>query len=134
MSFAPSALRMTLAPSETKGSSLEVMLATPLSADARADVLVGVFDQFGKPVGTERAKLELPARDGGDVDWKMHLNPKPGHYEVRAAVRVGTSIGTIAGYVDIAERRLDKASVADRTKPKAHARAAPSAEAATPNA
>ena len=123
-------LRMTLAPGETKDSSLDVTLATPLSAPARADVLVSVFDEFGKPVGSERAKIELPARDGAEVDWKMHLNPKPGHYEVRAAVRVGASIGTIAGYIDIAERTRGKTSSADRTKPKPHGRVAPSAEAA----
>jgi hypothetical protein len=31
----------------------------------------------------------------------MHLNPKPGRYEVRAAVRIGDAIGSITGYVEV---------------------------------
>jgi hypothetical protein len=95
-------LRMTLAPGTTKNSSVDVTLATPLAASARADVLVSVFDQFSKEVGTERAKVELPAREGDEAEWKMHLNPKPGHYEVRAAVQIGNQVGTIVGYIDVA--------------------------------
>jgi len=96
------ALRMTLAPGDTK-NSLEVTLATPRPAAGRADVLVGVFDQFAKQVGSERAKVELPTRGGGDAEWKMHLNPKPGHYEVRAAVKIGDTIGSVTGHVDVRE-------------------------------
>jgi VWFA-related protein len=95
-------LRMTLAPGSRKGSSLDVTLATPRTA-TQADVLVGVFDEFAKPVGHERARVDLPARNGADAEWTLHLNPKPGHYEVRAAVRIANTIGTIAGYVDVSE-------------------------------
>jgi VWFA-related protein len=121
-------LRMTLAPGETRNSSLDVTLATPLSAPARADVLVGVFDHFGKPVGSERAKVDLPTRQGGIVDWKMHLNPKPGHYEVRAAVRIGTAVGTIAGYVDVPATTRSKPKPDARTTPAPRARVEPSAK------
>jgi len=119
-------LRMTLAPGETKNSSLDVTLATPLSAPARADVLVGVFDEFGKAVGSERAKVDLPARGGGNVDWKMHLNPKPGHYEVRTAVRIGTAIGTIAGYVDVPATTRNKAAAEARATSAPRLRVEPS--------
>jgi len=93
-------LRMTLAPGGAK-NSVEVTLTTPRAAAGRADVLVGVFDQFARQVGSERAKLELPARGGVEAEWKMHLNPKPGRYEVRAAVRIGDTIGSVTGYVDV---------------------------------
>ena len=98
-------LRMELAPSTTRGSSVDVTLATPRSAPARADVLIGVFDEFSKQVGVEHAQIELPARGGADVTWTMHLNPKPGRYEVRAAVRVGDQIGTVIGHVEVARHR-----------------------------
>jgi VWFA-related protein len=94
-------LRMTLAPGSVKGSSLDVTLATPRSTAARADVLVGVFDELAKQVGSERARVELPARDGGDAEWTLHLNPKPGRYEVRAAVRIGDRVGSIVGHVEV---------------------------------
>jgi VWFA-related protein len=123
-------LRMTLAPGETRNSSLLVTLATPVLAPVRADVLVGVFDEFGKPVGSARAKVELPARDGGEVDWKMHLNPKPGHYEVRAAVRIGTVVGSIAGYADVPATTRSNTKPDARTTPAPHVRVEPSAETA----
>jgi VWFA-related protein len=97
-------LRMTLKPG-TKGSSLDVTLATPRSTPVRADVLVGVFDQFSKQVGVERAKVDLPARRGADVEWPMHLNPKPGRYEIRAAVRIGDQIGTVVGHAEVRKTR-----------------------------
>ena len=105
-------LRMTLAPGSRNGSRLDVTLATSPATAARADVLVGVFDDLSRPVGSERARIELPARAAGDAEWTLHLNPKPGHYEVRAAVRIGDAIGTVAGYVDVpsATRRGDPAS------------------------
>jgi VWFA-related protein len=123
-------LRMTLEPGETRDSSLKVTLATPLSAPVRADVLVGVFDEFGKPVGSERAKVDLPARDGGNVEWKMHLNPKPGHYEVRAAVGIGTAVGTIAGYVDVPAKERSHTKADAGTTPAPRVRVEPSAETA----
>jgi len=95
-------LRMTLAPGTAK-NTVDVTLATPLATSVRADVVVGVFDEFSKQVGTERASVELPARGGGDVEWKMHLNPKPGRYEVRAAVRIGDRVGTVIGHVEAAK-------------------------------
>jgi VWFA-related protein len=94
-------LRMTLKPGATKNASLDVTLATPRATPVRADVLVGVFDEFAKEVGVERAKVELPARSGGEVEWPMHLNPKPGRYEIRAAVRIGDQIGTVIGHVEV---------------------------------
>jgi hypothetical protein len=100
------ALRMTLKGTATKGSSIDVTLATPRSAPAstpaRADVLVAVFDEFAKRVGSERAQVEVPVGgDSRDIAWSMHLNPKPGRYEVRAAVRIGDAIGSITGYVEV---------------------------------
>jgi VWFA-related protein len=121
-------LRMTLAPAETRNSSLEVTLATPLSAPVRADVLVGIFDQFAKPVGSERAKVDLPARAGGNVEWKMHLNPKPGHYEVRAAVRMGTAGGRSAGSVAVPATTRNRAKSDARTTSAPRVRVEPSAE------
>ena len=95
-------LTMTLRPAGRRGAgTVEVTLATPRSSPARAEVLVAVFDSFAKRVGGERATVELPARSGSNVEWKMHLNPKPGHYEIRAAVRIGAQIGSIIGYVDV---------------------------------
>jgi hypothetical protein len=94
-------LRMTLGPGSRKGSSLDVTLAASRATAARAEVLVGVFDDLAKPVGSERARVELPARTSGDPEWTLHLNPKPGHYEVRAAVRIGDAIGTVTGFVDV---------------------------------
>jgi hypothetical protein len=94
-------LRMRLAPGTAK-NSLDVTLATPIAGSLRADVLVGVFDEFSKQIGSERARVELPANSGGDVEWTMHLNPKPGRYEIRAAVRIGNTIGTVIGHVEAA--------------------------------
>jgi VWFA-related protein len=99
-------LQMRLEPSAVKGSSVDVTFSTPRTAPARADVLIGVFDQFAKQVGIERAQVDLPARgDGSDVEWKMRLNPKPGRYEIRAAVRIGEQIGSVVGYVEVAKPR-----------------------------
>jgi hypothetical protein len=82
--------------------SVQVTLSTPQTAAVRTDVLIGVFDQLAKQVGSERARVELPARpDGSDVAWTMRLNPKPGRYEIRAAVRIGDQVGSIAGYIDV---------------------------------
>jgi VWFA-related protein len=98
-------LRMTLKATGTRGSSLDVTLATPRPSSARADVLVGVFDQFAKRVGSEHGRVQVPAAgDGRDTEWNMHLNPKPGRYEVRAAVRIGDAIGSVTGYVEVPKR------------------------------
>jgi hypothetical protein len=98
-------LRMTLGPSGAKGSSVDVTLATERSTPIRATVLVGVFDEFSRQVGVERAEVELPARAGKDVEWTLHLNPKPGRYEIRAAVRIGDQTGTVIGHVEVARPR-----------------------------
>jgi len=97
-------LRMTLAPGSTATSSVDVTLATPRTTRVRADVLVAVFDEFSKQVGVEHATIELPARQGADVEWMLHLNPKPGRYEIRAAVRIGAEIGTVVGHVVVTKR------------------------------
>ncbi len=109
-------LRMTLAPGTAKNASLDVTLKTPLAAPARADVLVGVFDQFSREVGSERARVDLTVRDGGDVQWTLHLNPKPGHYEVRAAVRIADAIGAVVGYIDVS-KAADRAGPAPTSAP-----------------
>jgi VWFA-related protein len=85
-------LRMTLTPGSGKTSSIGVTLATPRSTPARADVLVAVFDEFSKQVGVERARVDLPARSGADVQVDDALNPKP-DATVALAVRVGDAIG-----------------------------------------
>ena len=60
----------------------------------------------------------------------MHLNPKPGHYEVRAAVPIGTAVGTIAGYVDVPATTRSKAQSDARATPAPRVRLEPSAETA----
>jgi VWFA-related protein len=117
-------LRMTLAPGTAKGSSLDVTLATPLPKPARADVLVGVFDQFAKEVGSERARVDLPARDGVDAEWTLHLNPKAGRYEVRAAVRIGDRVGSITGHVEVTREtaaHVESKAAASATVPRSAA-------------
>jgi len=114
-------LRMSLDPAGKPAGSVLVTLATPLSAPARADVLIRVFDEFARPVGKERARVELPPRNGDYVEWGLYIDPKPGRYEVRAAVTIGKQTGSVTGYVEVpktrARARNDDGSKRDQSIP-----------------
>jgi hypothetical protein len=127
------------------GTAMDVRLGVGLPADVarhaaptRADglawvppqpgdrfhVIVGVFDDRGKPVSSLHADVTAPPAAAGGVgcEWRRSLEMKPGRYEVRVGVVDAASrqAGSVYGYVDVpdpASRAFSLADVSVQTTP-----------------
>lgn len=66
------------------------------------DVVAGIFDRLGRPVGEERQTIRVP-RDRRAAESVSRLVLKPGSYEVRVGVADARSgrTGSVYGYVDL---------------------------------
>jgi hypothetical protein len=94
-----------------------VLLAADSATAGKLDVVIATYDRVFTLVGTPlKQRLDVPrgaVAGGATFQWTSVLKPRPGDYEVRAAVATadGQRAANVIGYIDVPDAKKEEVAL-----------------------